>query len=331
MRVFEVTKGSTSLDGLRVAERPKPAPAAGEVLMRVRAVSLNFRDLAIVTGKYFAGSVRRDTIPLSDGAGEIEAVGDGVTRVAVGDRIAATFTQPPEGLALGSPLDGVLSEHAVLHEAGVVPIPDTLSFEEAATLPCAGVTAWNALTQGRRLKPGDTVLTLGTGGVSMFALQLAKAAGARVIVTSSSDGKLERARALGADETVNYKSTPDWAEAVRALTAGAGADHVIELGGAGTLPQSYEAVGPRGEISLIGVLVPPDGDLSPHPLMRKGATLRGIFVGGRPLLEGLLRAIEVNGIRPVINKAFDFEESPEAYAYLKQAQHVGKIVIRLAD
>lgn len=331
MKVFEVTVGSSSLDGLSVCERPDPAPGPGQVLVRMRAASLNFRDLAIVRGKYIGGPVTRDTIPLSDGAGVVEALGDGVTDLAVGDRVTATFSQGGQLGTLGSPLDGTLAEFGVFAESGLLRIPDCLSFEQAATLPCAGVTAYGALFEGKCLRPGDTVLTLGTGGVSILALALAKAAGARVIVTSSSDAKLARARELGADVTINYRERSDWAAAVLEATDGRGADQVVELGGVGTLPQSYQCVAAEGEINLIGVMTRPDGDLSPYPLMFKGATLRGIFVGrsGRPAFAALLRAIEQNGIEPVIDKVFAFDEAVAAYEYLASAQHFGKIVIRI--
>ena len=208
-------------------------------------------------------------------------------------------------------------------------IPEHMSFEEAATLPCAGVTAWNALMHGKVLRAGETVLTLGTGGVSILALQLAKIAGARVIITSSSDEKLARARELGADDGVNYKAHPDWEKKVLELTNGQGADHVIDLGGVGTLPHSYLAVGRGGEVSLIGVMTRPEGDLSPYPLMMKGATLRGIFVGAREHFEGLMRAADVNELHPVIDRVFDFDSAPDAFAYMKSAQHFGKLVITL--
>ncbi|MFO7287327.1 MAG: NAD(P)-dependent alcohol dehydrogenase [Gammaproteobacteria bacterium] len=329
MKVFEIVQGSTSLDGLRLAERPKPSAGPGQVLVRIRAVSLNYRDLAVVQGKYFGGAVPRNLIPLSDGAGEVEAVGDGVTAFAPGDRVVATFTQGSPPAALGSPLDGTLAEHVVFPESGLLKIPEHLSFEEAATLPCAGVTAWNALMEGKITRPGDTVLTLGTGGVSILALQIAKAAGARVIVTSSSDEKLARAKALGADATINYRRTPNWDQEVLALTSGRGADHIVEVGGAGTLPRSLHAVAQRGEIVLIGVLTPPSGDLNPHALMPKNATLRGVFVGDKPMFEALMRAIEVNRIHPVVDQVFDFESAPDAYRRLQSAQHFGKLVIRV--
>jgi NADPH:quinone reductase-like Zn-dependent oxidoreductase len=329
MKVVEITTGSTSFEGIKVTERPEPEVGPDDVLVRVRAASLNFRDLAVATGKYFSGPVARSTIPLSDGAGEVVAVGSNVTTFTAGDRVVATFTQGDPPAALGSPLDGMLAEHRVFKPSGLLGIPDSLSFEEAATLPCAGVTAWNALQGGKPTLPGETVLTLGTGGVSTLALQLAKAGGARVIVTSSSDAKLEKAKALGADEVVNYVTHPDWEKQVLAVTDGAGADHIVELGAPATLPHSYQAVGTRGEIALIGVISRPEGDLNPWPLMPKLATLRGIFVGDKPLFVALLRAVGFHRIKPVIDTVFEIDQAPEAYKYLKSAQHFGKVVIKI--
>ena len=328
MKVFEVKAGSSSLEGLVAAERPEPKPGPGEVLVRMQAASLNFRDLAIVRGKYIGGPVTEDTIPLSDGAGVVEAVGDGVRDFAEGDLVTATFFQGGTMRTLGSPLDGTLAELAVFHHSGLIHVPEGITAEQAATLPCAGVTAWNALFEGKGLKPGETVLTLGTGGVSIIALQLAKAAGARVIITSSRDEKLAKAKSLGADVTINYRKQPDWEKAVMEATGGAGADHVIELGGVGTLPHSYQCVAREGEIKLIGVMTLPDGDLSPYPLMFKSATLRGIFVGRRHLFIELLAAIARNGIEPVIDRVFDFDEAKAAYEHLASASHLGKVVVR---
>jgi NADPH:quinone reductase-like Zn-dependent oxidoreductase len=330
MRVVEIVTGSTGFDGLIHAERSEPKPGPNEVLVRIRAASLNFRDLAVVSGKYFSGPVARNTIPLSDGAGEVAAVGTAVQELEVGDRVVATFTQGDPPVALGSPLDGMLAEYRVFSPTGLLKIPEHMSYEEAATLPCAGVTAWNALAGGKPTLPGQTVLTLGTGGVSILALQLAKAAGARVIITSSSDEKLARARDLGADETVNYKTHPDWEKQVLALTGGQGVDHIVELGAPATLPHSYQAIGPSGEIALIGVISRPEGDLNPWPLMRKLATLRGIFVGDKPLFAGLLKAMAFHKIRPVVDSVFDLDEAAEAYKYLKSARHMGKVVIKVA-
>ncbi len=329
MQAYELQQGRTGPQALHRVTREPPVPGAGEVLVRLRAASLNFRDLAILNGKYIGGPVARDTVPLSDGAGEVVDVGPDVTSFAAGDRVVATFTQGADHDALGSPLDGVLREYAAFAADGLVKMPDHLDFETAATLPCAGVTAWNALFEGRPLKPGETVLTLGTGGVSLFALQLAKLAGARVIITSSSDGKLERARQLGADDTVNYTRTPDWEQAVLELTGGRGVDHLVEVAAPATLPKSYQAIGPGGEISLIGVLTRSEGDLAPYPLMLKRATLRGIFVGHREHLVALARAVAVNRMVPVVDRVFNFDAAPEAYAFLKAARHFGKVVIRI--
>jgi len=331
MKVYEVLAGASSLEGLVMADRVRPEPGPTEVLVRMKAASLNFRDLAIVRGKYIGGPVTANTVPLSDGAGVVEAVGDAVAGFKAGDRVTATFSQGGPLRTLGSPLDGTLAEYGVFDQSGLLHVPEGLSFEGAATLPCAGVTAFDALTEGKCIRPGDTVLTLGTGGVSIFALQLAKAAGARVIITSSSDAKLDKARALGADVTINYRENPNWAGLVLEATGGQGADHVVDLGGVGTLPHSYQCVGTFGEICMIGVITRPEGDLTPYPLMFKGATLRGIFVGlrGREHYAGLLRAVEQNRIEPVIDRVFPFDEAPAAYEYLASAQHFGKVVIRI--
>lgn len=313
MRQWLVAKGSTSLDDLRMGDVPVPQPGAGEVLVRVHACSLNYRDQIIPLGFYMGGVVQHDTVPLSDGAGEIAAVGEGVSSFKVGDRVAGLFFQnwndgPPNpgvGPALGAPpAQGMLQDYVVLPEHGVVRLAATLDYTEAACLPCAGVTAWNALMEGPRpVKAGDSVLVLGTGGVSLLALQIAKAAGATVIATSSSDEKLERVKALGADHVINYRTTPEWgAEAAR--LAGGGVDKVVEVGGAGTLSQSIAAVGFAGEIALIGVLTR-EGDTNPHGLMFKGASIRGIFVGSRGMAERLNAFIDAHGIKPVVDRACD--------------------------
>jgi len=336
MRAYRLSKGATSLDDLKCVEADKPVPGPGEVLIRVRACSLNYRDQAIPTGNYFGGVIDRDIVPLSDGAGEVEAVGAGVTRFAVGDRVAGTFFQnwgdgpphPAAGPALGAvPAKGMLAEYVTLPEGGVVHIAKTLSFEEAATLPCAGVTAWNALMEGpKSVRPGSHVLILGTGGVSLLALQIARAAGATVIATSSSDEKLERVKALGAAHGINYRTTADWGTAAAKLTGGTGVDHVVEVGGVGTLAQSMQAVGFNGEVALIGVLTR-TGETGPHALMMKGASLRGIFVGSRGMAERLNACIDANGIKPVIDKVFAFEQAAEAYRYQSSSALFGKVVI----
>ena len=335
MKVWEVQKGSTTMEGLRRAERPDPQPEWHQVLIRIRAVSLNYRDHMVVIGQYMGGAVSRDTIPLSDGAGEVVAVGPGVTRFKVGDRVTGTFFQVwVEGPrtkfapALGVPLDGTLAEYIALNEDGVVAIPPGLSFEEAATLPCAGVTAWSALmVLGRAVKPGDTVLCLGTGGVSVLALQFAKAAGAKVIITSSSDSKLDRARKLGAEFGINYNTHPDWDKEVQRLTNGRGVDHVVEVGGVATLARSYQSIGFGGKIALIGFLAGMKGQQEPYALMMKGGSLHGVGVGSTAMFEEMNRAIEVNGIKPVVDRVFAFDETPEALRQFAAGNFFGKIVI----
>lgn len=341
MKVYEIETGSRSFDGLRRRERPVPEPGPGQVLVRLRAASLNYRDLTVATGEYSGGPVDRDLIPLSDGAGEVEATGDGVTQFEPGDRVAGTFAQVPieqpataDRAPLGSPLDGTLAEYRLFHENGLATIPENLSLEEAAALPCAAVTAWQALMgSGPPLRAGQTVLTLGTGGVSIFALQFAKAAGARAIITSSSDEKLKRARDLGADEGINYERTPNWGEAVRERIGGRGVDCIVEVGGIGTLGRSFQAVAPGGKIGLIGVLADADERPSPYPLMAKQANLHGIYVGALDRPQATFRAmnaaIEVNDIRPVIDRVFPFEEAAEAYRHLDSGAHVGKVVISI--
>jgi len=337
MKVYEIEKGSTGLDGLRRTERPDPQPGAHEVLVRIRATALNYRDQGILTGRYFGGSVTRNLIPLSDGAGDVIAVGPGVSRFKVGDRVIPTFFQvwidgkrAGPRYALGSPLDGTLAEYIVLHEDGFVLAPPSLLLEEAATLPCAGLTAWNALmVAGMPVRPGDTVLCQGTGGVSLFALKFARAAGARVIITSSSDDKIERARKLGASDGINYQRIPEWEKEVARLTDGRGVDQVIEVGGKGTLARSFEAVGVGGKVALIGVLTGSAMDANPHGLMFKDASLHGIGVGNRTMLEDMIRAIEVNKIKPVIDRNFPFENAAEAYREHAAGNFMGKVVIRL--
>jgi NADPH:quinone reductase-like Zn-dependent oxidoreductase len=335
MRAWRLPAGCTSADQLELLEVPKPVPAAGEVLIRVRANSLNYRDQMIPKGRYFGGPIQVPGTPLSDGAGVIEAVGPGVKGLAIGDRVAGTFFQgwqdgpptPAHGDALGAPpAKGMLADYVALPEAGVVRLASSLSFEQAATLPCAGVTAWNALMMGiRPLKSGDSVLLIGTGGVSLLALQIAKAAGARVIATSSSDAKLERLRRLGADATINYKSEPQWG-AKAAQLAGGGVDHVVEVGGPGTLAQSLQAVGFGGEVALIGVLSM-QGDTNPMPLMVKGASLRGIFVGSAAMARELNAYVDRHAMQPLVDRVFDFAEAGAAYAYQSSSELFGKVVI----
>lgn len=337
MHKYEFVAGCTDISGLRKSECDIPEPRSGEVLVKLHAASLNYRDHAVMTGNYFGGVLQRDTVPLSDGAGEVVSVGADVARFAAGDRVCPTFFQgwvdgrpdPATMPALGSPADGVLTEYAVFPEAGLVAIPEHLSYEEAATLPCAGLTAWNALNYTGIVRPGQSVLALGTGGVSIFALQFAKMAGASVVITSSSYEKLERAKSLGADHLINYSETPEWEQVVLEKTGGV--DHVIEVGGIGTLAKSIQSVGYQGQVTLIGVLAGREGDANPHDLMLKNAGLRGVFVGNRSLFEAMNKAIEVNRLQPVVDRVFGFDEVPEAFDYQWNGKHFGKVVIRIAD
>jgi len=327
---------AAGIDTLERQEAPIPSPGRGQILVRMRAASLNFRDLNVASGRSVRGPMPANLIPLSDGAGEVADVGADVTAVKPGDRIAGLFMQSWIGGEIepyhvessrGGSIDGVLAEYVVFDEYGVVPLPEHLSFEEGATLPCAGVTAWNALYAGRPLGAGETVLVLGTGGVSIFALQFAHAAGARVIATSSSDVKLEQAKRLGASDGVNYKRHPDWQADVLSLTGGRGVDHVVEVGGAGTLPRSVEAARLGGQVHLIGVLT--GGEINPTPVLRRNITLRGIYVGSRQMFQAMNRAIALHRLRPVIDRVFPFDQARDAYRHLASQAHVGKVVIRI--
>jgi len=337
MRAYEIQE--FGIDNLRMVDRPDPEPGPGQVLVKIHASSLNYRDLMMVQGLYNP----RQPLPLipnSDGAGEVIAVGDGVTRVAVGDRVAGIFAQGwIEGrptrekigrTSLGSPLDGMLTELAVLDAEGVVPIPEHLAYDEAATLPCAGVTAWSALYRHGNLQPGETLLVLGTGGVSMFAMQFAKAAGARVVVTSSSDAKLERARELGADCCINYNNTPDWHKPVREFTNGVGVDHVIEVGGVGTLGKSLRSVRMGGTISLIGVLAGRDNQLDLTAALMQDVRVQGVIVGPRTSFEEMNAAIAANQLKPIVDQAFHFDDAPAAYKLMAEGGHFGKVCVNIS-
>jgi NADPH:quinone reductase-like Zn-dependent oxidoreductase len=333
MKLYEITEPK-GIDSLRLTERPTPKPGLGEVLVRVRATSLNYRDLALIKGG-LARMMKLPLIPVSDGAGDVAEVGPGVRRLKQGDRVAGVFTQgwlagpPYAGMyttSLGGGVDGMLAEYAVLREEGLVDVPAYMTYEEAASLPCAAVTSWNALVVEGHLKAGDIVLVMGTGGVSIFALQFAKMYGARVIATSSSDAKLKRLREMGASDVINYKSTPNWDEKVLELTGGLGVDHVVEIGGAGTLPKSINAVKAGGVVSLIGILSGA-GQIDPMALLFKQARLQGILVGSREMFEAMNRAMSVTQVRPVIDKVFAFSEAREAYRYLESGAHFGKVCI----
>ena len=328
---------SFGYDGLQLLDAADPVPGPGEVLVRLRAVSLNYRDHLMVTGKYNP----RQALPLtpcSDGAGEVVATGARVSRLKVGDRVMPTFAQDwiagrasHERLrsTLGGPRDGVLRELAVFPEHALVHLPPHLSFEQAATLPCAALTAFNALFKFEPLLAGQRVLVLGTGGVSIFALQFAKAAGAEVIVTSSDDDKLQRARGLGADHTINYKTIPDWGKEVRRLTQNEGVEIVIEVGGAGSLANSIRATATGGLIVLLGVLA---GDANPPNLtsvFMNGLRIQGLLVGNRDDFEAMNRFISAVKHAPVIDRVFEFGDAPSAFAHLVRQSHLGKVVIRL--
>jgi NADPH:quinone reductase-like Zn-dependent oxidoreductase len=324
------------LDHLELVERPDPEPGPGQVLVRMRAASLNYRDQVVIAGGY-GRQMTTPLIPCSDGAGEIVALGPGVRGLRAGDRVMTCFFQewlagPPAAEALrtslGGPLDGTLRELACFSQHGVVRIPDYLGWVEAAALPCAAVTAWNALSELSTTGPAHTVLVQGTGGVSLFALQLAKCMGARVIATSSSDAKLQRARALGADHTLNYTRTPEWGKAVRELTSGRGVDHVIEVGGAGTLPQSLRAVCAGGTISLIGVLAGARNEIHlPHVFMAQ-VRMQGVVVGSRAAAQNMLRAMEAHQLHPVIDaQRFGLADVRAGLEHMSAGRHFGKIAI----
>ena len=335
MKAYEIEK--FGIENLRVVERDVPTPAAAEILVRLHAASLNFRDVMVVTGTYNP-RMKLPAVPFSDGAGEVVGIGKSVTKWKVGNRVCSTVipgwidggpTAEKSKTAIGAGnFDGVLQEYRVFNEDAVVAVPAHLSFEEAATPPCAAVTAWHALVESGHLKSGETVLTLGTGGVSIFAVQFAKLLGARVIATSSSDEKLERVRQLGADETINYRQNEDWDKAVLEMTGGRGADHVIEVGGIGTLARSVKAVRVGGHIALIGAL-DTSGEFNPVPVFMKGIRLQGIFIGSRRMFEDMNAKITQSGLRPVIDRAFEFNEAREALEYMKCGSHFGKIVVRI--
>ena len=334
MRVFEI-QGAFGLDNLKLSKRPDPSPGPGQVLLRMRAASLNYRDIMTVGGTY---NPRQPLplIPCSDGVGEVVAVGAGVSRVRAGDRVATLFSQgwmaggPTADklrATLGGPLDGTLSELMVLPETGVIGVGDHLSDAEASTLPCAALTAWSALAEQGDVTAGDTVLVQGTGGVSIFALQLACLLGARVIVTSSRDDKLARARDLGAWETINYVNDPGWGKTARGLSGGRGVDHVVDVGGAATLEQSLRAVRVGGTVSVIGVLSGAATSINVASILMQHVRLQGILVGSRGGFERMNRAIGHHDLRPVVDRVFPFSETPAAFEYMTAGRHFGKVCI----
>jgi NADPH:quinone reductase-like Zn-dependent oxidoreductase len=333
MKSYHVNSGA-GIAGMVIKEHDEPKPGPNEVVVRVKATSLNFRELMILRGNYVL-PVKPDVIPVSDGAGEVVAVGSEVTRAKIGDRVVTTlfprwvdgpFSWEVSG-QIGGSLDGMLTEFALLTEEAVVQIPEHLSFDEAATLPCAAVTAWSALTVGAPLFPGQTVLTLGSGGVSLFALQFARLFGARVIATTSSDEKAKRLEALGADNTINYRATPDWDVAVRELTNGRGVDRVIEVGGAGTVERSLKSVAIAGQISQVGVLVDGPSAIDWNTLRRSFSTFQPIAVGSRSQFVAMNRAIAVNRLKPVVDRVFAFDDAVAAFRYYETGQNFGKVII----
>jgi len=332
MRAYEL-QPREGFDALALVERPTPALGPTDVRVRVRAISLNFRDLTMARA---ARKRKSPIIPASDGAGEVIEIGSAVTRYAVGDRVAASFfptwlagdlSDYHHANALGGGRDGMLAEQVVLPETAWLALPSRLSYEAAATLPCAGVTAYHALFQAAQVRPGDVVLVQGTGGVSIFGLQLAKAAGARVIVTSSSEAKRERALALGADHVLDYKADPAWGEAARKWTGGRGVDAVIEVGGPGTFDQSVAALRYGGTMSILGVLTGVRGEVNTYGIFHKTLRVAGVYVGSVAMFEGLLRALEAARIDPIIDRAFGFGEVKQAYEHLASGAHFGKVVV----
>jgi NADPH:quinone reductase-like Zn-dependent oxidoreductase len=337
MKAYELKPDAKGLDDLIAVERPEPKAGAGEVVIRVRAASLNARDQGVAAGRYRGGAVTKPTIPLSDGAGEVIAVGPGVTRVKLGDRVMHTFRKnwidgpyhPNHiGETMGLPLDGMLAEQVAASEQDCVAVPDHLSDEEAACLPCAGVTAWHALMEKKALRPGETVLLIGTGGVAIFGLQFAKLAGAKAIVVSSSDQKLARARELGADGGVNYKTHADWEKEVLRLTGGRGVDHVVEVGGA-TLPRSIASLAIGGHIHAIGFVAGQQPSFTASDFVRRDGHLDGIMVGSRAMFERMNAAISAAKMKPVVDKIFTFQTARLAYEYQRSPDLFGKVVITI--
>ena len=325
------------LDNLHVEQDEFAEPGPGQVQVRFHAGSLNYRDLMVALGHYNP-KMELPRILGSDAAGEVVRVGEGVTELKAGDRVASLFfqtwqageiTQATGKSALGGAIDGVFATERILPASGLIRIPDALSFQQAATLPCAAVTAWNALVEKGKLCAGQTVLILGTGGVSLFGLPLAKAQGARVILPSSSDEKLARGRALGADDTINYKATPEWDEEVLRLTEKRGVDHVVEVGGSGTLRRSFHAVGVGGQVHRIGVMAAPGKGIDVLAMLRKSMQYNGIYVGSREMFSRLNAALIANRIEPVIDRVFPLAEARVAFEHLQSGSHFGKIVLDL--
>ena len=336
MRAYELLP-KPGLESVTLTERPSPPLGPTDVRVRVRAVSLNYRDLRLAQG---AAQRQAPVIPASDGAGEVVEVGPAVSRWKVGDRLIANFfptwisgelSDFHHANALGGQRDGMLAEEVVLPESAWVRVPEHLSFEEAATMPCAGLTAWHALFEAASLSPGQTVLLQGTGGVSVYALQLAKAAGAQVILTSSSADKRRRAKELGADEVLDYKADPAWGKAAKAWTGGRGVDVVVEVGGPGTFDQSTTALRYGGTMSILGVLTGTSGEVNTYAIFHRALRIAGLYVGSVEMLERFSRGLSTTKLRPVVDRVFEFGEAPAAYRHLASGAHFGKVVIRVAS
>jgi NADPH:quinone reductase-like Zn-dependent oxidoreductase len=335
-KAYQVGKGK-SLSGWSMTTRPIPQPGPKEVLVKLKAAAFNFRDIYIIEMGLYPLPVQDELIPLADGAGEVVAIGQSVDNVKVGERVSIVmFPEWVDGPfsmevspQLGGSLDGTLGEYAVVPALGVVKLPDHLSWEEGATLPCAGVTAWNALTGGKALLPGETVLTMGTGGVSLFALQFAKMFGAKVISTSSSKQKLSLLKSLGADEVINYVESPDWHKDVLYLTNGEGAQHVIEVGGAGTLARSIQSLHYTGELNMVGWLDKEKPLLDINVMAGKVFSIRRIAAGHRRHHMEMSKAADFNKLKPVIDRVFPFEKAKEAYAYYLEGKYLGKVVVKM--
>ena len=335
MKVYEVGS-QQGIKSLRTAERDEPTAGPGQAVVKFHANSLNYRDYMVLSGTYGQGG-NENLIPVSDGAGEVTAIGDDVTSVAVGDRVCVSFFSAwmdgpfgPQyfGSDLGGGAEGTLAEYGAFSADALVKLPDSLSYAEGACLPCAGVTAWNCIVEVGRAQKGDTVLLLGTGGVSIFSVQIAKAKGLTAVITSSSDDKLSRAKALGASHGINYKNTESWAKAVLEATGGAGANVVVETGGPGSLQDSFEAAAFNGTIGMIGGLAgEASGALNTGPLVGKNLNLRGITVGSKKMLQDLADTFAVESLKPVIDKEFSFDDAANAFRHMESQAHLGKIVI----
>lgn len=336
MRAYEI-QNDFGFDNLKQVEKPSPEPDSHQIVLDLKSVSINYRDIMTIRGHYNPNQPL-PLIPFSDGVGVVSKTGDEVSRVKTGDRVIPIFAQDwidgsmtrnKRASTLGGPRSGTLAEKICLHERGVVKAPEFLTDEEACTLPCAGVTAWNALTGSQTLKPGKTVLLQGTGGVSIFGLQIAKMNGAEVIMTSSSDEKLELAHKLGADHTINYTKNPDWDENVRECTNGNGVDFIVEVGGAETLQKSLKSAAPEAQISVIGVLSGGVSDLSITPILMKRVQLNGIFVGSRHDLRTFCNALSTNDVHPWVDQVFSFDQTLDALEYVQNGEHIGKVAIQI--